>query len=100
MKLVKDKYHMISLICGIQKKKDTNGHICTTETDSETMKTNLQLPKGTVGGGEGWIGGLGLAYGISGQQETAKQHRELYSTVFDGLYGNESEKKKKNIDFM
>ena len=47
----KDKYHMISLICGIQK-NDTNELIYKTETDSQTSKTNLWLPKGK-GGREG-----------------------------------------------
>jgi len=42
---MKDKYHMISLICGILK-KDTNAFICRTETDSQTLK-NLWLPTGT-----------------------------------------------------
>ena len=41
----KDKYHMISLICGILK-YDTNELIYKTETDSQTSKTNLWLPKG------------------------------------------------------
>ena len=31
----KDKYHMISLICGVLK-NDTNELICETETDSKT----------------------------------------------------------------
>ena len=44
----KDKYYMISLICGILKKKANEKK---TETDSQTQKTNLQLPKGK--GGEG-----------------------------------------------
>ena len=43
---VKDKYHMLSLICGIFK-KDTNKFICRTETGSQTLKPNLWLPKGT-----------------------------------------------------
>ena len=47
-----DKYHMISLICGILKKKDTNELIYRTETDSQTSKTNLWLPEGK-GWGEG-----------------------------------------------
>ena len=43
----KHKYHMISLICGIKKKKkDTNELIYKTEIDSQTQKTNLWLPKG------------------------------------------------------
>ena len=36
----KDKYHMISLTCGI-KKKDTSGLIYKTETDPQIKKTNL-----------------------------------------------------------
>ena len=49
---VKDKYQMISLICGIFK-KDTNELICRTEADSQILK-NLQLPRGTGWGG--WEG--------------------------------------------
>ena len=38
---------MISLICGVKKKKNTtNELIYKTETDSQTKKTNLYLPKG------------------------------------------------------
>ena len=44
-----DKYHMIPLICGI-KKNDTNEFIYKTETDSQTLKTNLWLPGGKVVG--------------------------------------------------
>ena len=51
----KDKYRMISLICGILKKK-TNELIYKTETDSQTQKTNLWLPKGK-GGGKDKLGG-------------------------------------------
>ena len=32
----KDKYHMISLICGILKKNDANEHIYKTETEPQT----------------------------------------------------------------
>ena len=49
-KTEKDKYHMISLICGIKKKSDTNELIYKTETDSQTSKTNLWLPKAKCGG--------------------------------------------------
>ena len=46
----KDKYHMISLRCGIlKKKKDTNELIYKTEIDPQTEKTNLWLPKGKMG---------------------------------------------------
>ena len=44
----KDQYH-ISLICGILK-NDTNELIYKTETDLQTQKTNLWLPKETGGG--------------------------------------------------
>ena len=46
----KDKYHIISLLCGIQK-NDTNELIYKTETDSQTLKTNLWLPSEESGGG-------------------------------------------------
>ena len=42
---------MISFLCGILKKKDTNELIYKTETDSQTQKTNLWLPKWKAGGG-------------------------------------------------
>ena len=41
-------------------KYDTNELICETETDSQTQRIDLWLPRGR-GGGEGWIGSLGLA---------------------------------------
>lgn len=40
-------------------KYDTNGLIYKTETDSQTWKTNLGLPKGKVGGG------INLEFGIN-----------------------------------
>ena len=43
---------MISLICGILKKKDTHELIYQIETDSQIKKTKLWLPKGK-GGEEG-----------------------------------------------
>ena len=49
-KLEKDKYHMLSLICGIFK-NDTNELIYKIEIDSQAQKTNLWLPKGKGGGG-------------------------------------------------
>ena len=45
----KDKYHMISLLCGILK-NDTNEFICKTERDSQILKSNLRLPKAKHGG--------------------------------------------------
>ena len=44
----KDKYYMISLIHGIKKKRDTNELIC--KADSETLKSNLWIPKGKCEG--------------------------------------------------
>ena len=45
----KDKHHMISLICGIFIKNDTNVLIHKTETDSHREETNLWLPKAKLG---------------------------------------------------
>ena len=44
-----------SLTCGTWK-KDTIELICRIETDSQTLKINLWLPKGTGGGGEEVLG--------------------------------------------
>ena len=44
----KDKYHMISLICGIYLKSDIKELICKTETGSQILKSNLWLPKGNL----------------------------------------------------
>ena len=41
-------------------KYDTSEPIYETETDSQTQRTDLWLPRGR-GVGEGWIGSLGLA---------------------------------------
>ena len=54
----KDKYHIISLICGILK-NDKNELTYKTEIDSQTWKTNLWLPKGKEGA---YIRSLGLRY--------------------------------------
>ena len=48
----KGKY-IILFICALWKKKDTNELISKTERDSQTQKTNLPLPKGKQGWGEG-----------------------------------------------
>ena len=48
----KDKGNMRSLICGVWK-NDTNGLIYKIETDSQTSKTNLWLPKGKGEGKDG-----------------------------------------------
>ena len=51
------------------------------------------------GGGEGWPGGLGLAYAhevcaMTGHWGPALQHRELYPMFCDDLYGKTSEKER------
>ena len=53
-------YPTIWLTCGIWK-KNTSELICIRETDSQSLKTNLQSPKGT-GGIEECSESLGLAY--------------------------------------
>ena len=45
----KDRYHMISLIRERNLKYDTNEHIYKPETDSQTQKTDLWLPRGKWG---------------------------------------------------
>ena len=55
----KDKY-VISFICGILK-NDAKELIYETETDSQSLKTNLWLPKGKHGGG----GGTNQEFGIN-----------------------------------
>ena len=49
-------YH-ITYICNL--KNGGNELICRTETDSQTLKTNLELPKGT-GGRVDWEFGIGI----------------------------------------
>ena len=53
----KDKYHMISLMCGILK-NDTNEFTYKTEIDSQIQKANSWLAKG-----KGW-GGINQEFGI------------------------------------
>ena len=63
---------MILLICGIFRKKGSNEPIYKTETDSQTLKTNLWLPKGKGGAGDGlrvWDWHMHtVVYGMNGQQ--------------------------------
>ena len=76
-KLDKDKYHMISLICGAQK-NDTNKVIYKQKIDSQTQRMNLWLPNGK-GEGEGKIKIWGLIY-YCNQQDL------LYSTGISTQY--------------
>ena len=66
------------------------------QKQTQTLKINLWLPKGT-GWGKEWTGGLGLVYahwvyGMIRQWGSAVQHREFYSVFCDSSYGKESEK--------
>ena len=55
----KNKYHILSLICGVCK-NDTNEPTYETETDSQTQRTGLWLPSGRRDAEER-IGSVGLA---------------------------------------
>ena len=54
----KDKYHDITYMWNL--KYGTNELNYNTETDSQTQRTDLWLPRGRVRGG--WTGSLGLAH--------------------------------------
>ena len=56
---VREKHHMLPLICGVFLKKDRNELICGTEINSQTLK-NLWLPKGTSREEEGAGWGFGM----------------------------------------
>ena len=70
-------------------KNDTNEPIYKTETDSQTQKTNLWLPKGKrVGRGKLGIWDQQIQttiYQIDKQQGSIVQHSELYSLSFNKL---------------
>ena len=65
-------------------KNDTNESIYKIETDSQTLKTNLWLPKGKCGRVQ--IKTLCM-YKINNQQGPTVQHRELYSMFCNNLHG-------------
>ena len=73
-------------------KKDTNELICSTKTESQTLKTNLWLPEETGCRGRD---GLGVChwqvhtavYEMTGKLGSAVQHREHSSIFCDGLCG-------------
>ena len=57
-------------------KKDINELICRTKTDSQTLKSDLWLPKETVRAREGWTGVWNwhmhcVVYGMTGQWRPA-----------------------------
>ena len=70
---------------------DTNELICRTETGSQTLKTNLWLPKRTGGWERDELGFCDLAhsvmYGMTGHWGPAVQHREPYPVFCGGLCG-------------
>ena len=82
----KDKYHMISLMCGILK-QGTNEHIYKTDVESQVQKTNL----GYQGRGEGvdWEFRIDIYTLVHIKQVTNKNL--LYSTgnsiLCNDLYG-------------
>ena len=76
------------------KKNDTNEFIYKTETDSQTQKTNVQLPKEKV-----WQGRINQEFGSNihallyiKQQGPTVQHKSLYS-IFDNNIQEKSLKK-------
>ena len=71
----KDKHHMTALIHGIER-KDSNELICRTETDSQTLKTKLWLPR-VIDGGRDRLGVWDwpmhtVVYGMVGQSRPAQ----------------------------
>ena len=73
------------------KKKDTNELMCRTETDSQTLKTNLVTKGERLRGGTDlrfWTGIRTLVYGMVGQQGPAiYSTRNLYAIFCDNLCG-------------
>ena len=55
----KDKYHIILLICVIQK-NGTNELICKAETESQMQKINLWIPREEGRGGMNWEIGIDI----------------------------------------
>ena len=91
----KDKYHMISFICGIQK-KGTNELIYKTEIELQMQKTNLWL-SGVRGGGINWEIGIDiytLLYIIKQITNKDLQYRTRNSTQYSVMayMGKESRK--------
>ena len=81
----KDKYHTIS---HVESKKMIQMNLFTKQTDSQTQKTNLWLPKGKGGG---WINQdfvinrYTTVYKIDKQHRPTVQHREPYSISCNNL---------------
>ena len=81
---------MILLICGILK-NDTNKLICKTETDSQSLKTNLRILKGKGRRRTNWGFGIGIRTLLGMEWMVLRDLlyvREIYSVLCDNLYGN------------
>ena len=69
-------------------KYDTNKPVHKIETDSQTQRIDLWLPKGGEVG-EGWIGSLGLAdtndYIQNGTTKSTRLYRTVQGTTFNIL---------------
>ena len=82
----KDKYCMISLICGIQNMTETNLSV----NQKQTHRLREQACGCQGDGRGGWSGGLGqqmqtinITYRMDKQQGPTVQHREIYLTFCD-----------------
>ena len=80
-----DKYHMISLICGIFKKMVQIKLIYKTETNSQTQKTNLWLPKGKGGGGINKEVGINISTLLNIKQIITRTYCTAQGSIFNTL---------------
>ena len=79
----KDRYRIVSVICGIQK-NGTDELICKAEIESQMQKTNLWLPKGEGRGGMNWEIGIDIYTLLYVKQIT--NENLLYSTGNSALW--------------
>ena len=84
----KDKYHIISYVESKNLKYNTNVLKYKIETDSQTQRTDLWLPRGRWGGGGmDWEFGMQtIIQRVDIQQGPTVQHREFYSISCDNPY--------------
>ena len=76
----KDKYHRISLICGIRNR--TQSHLFTEQQQIHRQKTDLGFPRGRGSGG-GVDREFGTSRGKLLYTGWINQHRELHSVSYD-----------------
>ena len=55
----KNKYHILTYICGIQK-NGTDEPICKAEIETQTQRTNIWTPREEGGGGINWEIGIDI----------------------------------------